>query len=272
MPDFHLAIDPGAVNTGIVLNRVFPYPDCTGVPLLVPVDAVTVTRTTRETPKKISGQIRYAHRVVAKALDVCDKHGCDPDDPDCLRLTCLEGFTPPGGAKVGRRIWVGAIETSLVLGAVADAFPEAWIVPPKGRWVGSDKHGWDADPEPRPGDLKSRTPVGWARGGPDRSHQRSAYSMGRQGWRDWWRQSAMRDRLPDDLQAALADGVRMRDEALRLVRAGQSVDAAARAVRKSITFASSVAEAVETDTGWYTHDRLTADARARAKLKAKAAA
>lgn len=205
-----LAIDPGLTHTGVTVSRITDETDETGAPVLEPFNGLTISKTAEEDPLDSYEMIRdekcktrrgkllrrgnplgqgwYTERVVATILDWLDDLEISDDD---LALVCIEGYvTPPG--KIDYYILVGNAYLTWTIGRVCEAWPVHELVMPAGKWPtqpGAAKPltGWDNDPEAAPDFLSGRRPSYWTKtpGIIRGTHQRSAFCMGRAGWRAW---------------------------------------------------------------------------------------
>lgn len=243
MAHYLLAIDPGAVWTGVAISQVVEpvVPDWheSRAPLLVVRDAFTVGATAREkTPKRaaVTGLREFSERVVNRIDKALAKHGIDESN---LTLVCLESLYDPK-ESAGFREWGWYSRTSRVLGYLEGVYDKGrmWSVPPAGKWPDlKDPEtgksipggtGWDAahKHEWSPAELTGRRDPTWSESsGHTQIHARSAWHMGRAGWRKWWVSSSARGTkyLPADLAARQAEGVERVERIAGAIRVGEPV-------------------------------------------------
>jgi len=162
---YALAVDPGAQHTGLVLAELSPDGP-------VPIDGVTLDRTEEEKDVRHMGCPQYVRRVIAACMNMLEKHGVADDEVTVV----VETMLPPTPVKAGTSvvpmaIWRHALGAWAVLGAVAAVWPDARLIAPAA-----------ADHQAEYPDLLwGRTPPGCTAGGPQRQHQRAAWSVLRSG-------------------------------------------------------------------------------------------
>jgi hypothetical protein len=217
-----VGVDPGASHTGVVLARLAWSSD--GVPSLAVADGVTIDRRPAERVGWHAGAPLYARRVVAEITALLDRHSerC----PSLVAVESLVGPSPvrlPGAQRgaVSARVAGHAVDAAITLGAVAGAWPDAWLSAP----ADADHRG-DWPPE-----LRGRRPRSWSPGGNARQHQRAAWSVLAAGLEDRqrWRAGAAALALADTRRSLSALLAAASDLAGPLAQPGEIVDIAMRA-------------------------------------------